>query len=447
MNKKLGVKKRKMSFSQSYEYDVHNENGELVRDISINEWKEEVIERVFSVESECTWLIFHDKDTKKVFDSDTNEFVEEEVGIHYHGIFIFKNNRYMSSIAELIETEQIEHLRDYEGHLRYLTHTTENAMADKKYRYGIDELYCSENNKILNKEEVRKLYTENISIFKNRKNNELNRFVDEVERKIMNGELSNDFEIKELFIGKYGEVGNNHYRRYKSRFNEAQEIYIEDRVKFVEKRGRKLVTVYIYGKSNLGKTTLGEIIAKKQSKRNSFSESDFYFGATKSEGITKDVFQQYKSQYSTILDEFMPDEYFGYSQFNSVFNQTTMTTIGSRNVNRKWCSEFCAIIKSNGIDELINNMCAKASVNEKKDMENVRKQVMRRIPITVELLETGITVKVYDKKINDYVLKKEYKDLLILDSDINEINRFTHELDLLIEEVRDNIKKDRHFEI
>lgn len=435
-----------MSFSQSFKYDVYNEHGEKIRDISEDEWKKEVIERVFSVESECTWLIFHDKDTKKVIDSDTNEVIEEEVVIHYHGIFIFKNGRYMSSIAELIETEQIEQLRDYEGHLRYLTHTTESAMADKKYRYEIDELYCKENNEILNKEQVRKLYTEKISGFKNKKD-EVNNYRDIIVSEILNGKLALE-NVKDMYLKKFGAVkGDKYYIDSLSRFEKSELDYIDKRNKKLLRKGRRLITVYIYGESGAGKTTIANVLCRKQSKRHMNNEDDVFFAGSEISKITVDYFQNYQGEYSTLFDEFMPEKVFTFSAFNNIFNPTKGSLVSSRNKNKAWVSEFAVISKANHIDNLVNTMCLKAEKSESNDFEKLKKQIQRRIPIVIEVKDREIIVNIYDEKNNNYIEYKKYKNLSVKDDDSTKIDKFTEEIDELIEEKRNKIFDMKKFKI
>ena len=57
---------------------------------------------------------------------------------------------------------ELENVRNIAGSMRYLTHTTTDAINQRKYRYSIDELYFYSGGRMITGNEKRVAYTDRI---------------------------------------------------------------------------------------------------------------------------------------------------------------------------------------------------------------------------------------------------------------------------------------------
>ena len=69
---KKQLKKRIRLYSgvRNYIFDTHDADGNLTLDISVDEWKQSIIETFQKIDSAEIWFIFHDKDIISATDTE-----------------------------------------------------------------------------------------------------------------------------------------------------------------------------------------------------------------------------------------------------------------------------------------------------------------------------------------------------------------------------------------
>lgn len=417
---------------RTYSYETHeiNDKGELIKvsDMSEKDWKKKIISEMENVDAEELWFIFHDKDL-------TTE--GEKKGLHVHIIALFENGRYPNAVMKQLSCQesQLNVVRKKTGVFRYLTHTNEQAMNERKYRYEIKDVYAYHKGVKLSMVEKRKDYTDKIVGKEMKDENEIE-FINNLLVKIVNGKVT-DNEIKQILVDEFGEErGINIHINNHRKFKLAEEMFLKAFLKEKQTVGRKLVTVYIEGAGNVGKTSLAKLLCQYENRKNGFDKNNYYLGGAEGKGTTYDPFQGYKLQYSTLLDEYMPESNLGFSGFNSVFNNNNIIDVSSRDNNKPWYSDFCVMSKSRPLYQTVNAMVEEATKDEKNDRNNALLQVQRRIPINIIFEKNNIIVKLFNADENKYELWKEFKgDTKSHDFLVN----FLKEVHELINDVRSKI--------
>lgn len=434
--KKNELKKRfrKYEAVRTYEYETHNEDKEKISDITESEWKEKIIQELSRVECDEIWFVFHDKDVIPA----TEVKPERKKGLHVHITVLFENARYPEAVAKMLNTNisQMNKVGRMAGVMRYMTHTNDAAMNERKYRYSIEDLYAYKKGIKMSEEEKRKEYTEKV-VGKEVPNETERDFVQEVIVQVLNGEIMQS-DLRKLFVEEFGEKqGSNLFMDNKRKLYSAVEQYREEFIYKKRTEGRSLVTVYIEGPGNVGKTTLARLLCQYQNKKHGFQKDRYFENSGDGKSLTSDPFQNYQDEYSTLLDEFMPEQNLGFTSFNKYFNQTGIVDVASRQNVKSWYSDFCVISKSRTLSQTVNALFKEASRQEQEDEYNVRLQIQRRIPIDIMVNENHIIINKFNAKENKYDLWKEYKEDTKKKDFLIKFLKDTHEL---IEEVRSSFE-------
>lgn len=423
------LKKRYRLFSgvRNYEFDTHDSEGNLTLDISVDEWKQSIIETFQKVDNAEIWFIFHDKDIIPATDTEK----EKIKPIHCHFVLKNENSKWPQSVMKSTGTNEreIEKVNSISGSMRYLTHTTDKSMNERKHRYGISELYYFKNGVKMDDKIKREEYTAKI-VGKEIHNEEENAFVDTSKIKILQGEIRKS-EIRKYFVDEFGEMkGSLLFLKKKKELYLAFDQRKEEYIYFKSKAGnRRLTTIYIEGPGNAGKTTLARYLCQFENRKHGFGENDVFASSGTAENLTSDPFQKYDNEYSTILDEFMPEFSLGFSEFNKYFNKIGSVDVASRNNVQRWLSDFCCIVKSRPLAQTVDAIGQTATDYEKFDMYNVKMQIQRRIPLNLVVNRGHIVLKKFDEKTNSYFVLKEFKCSLV---DKKELASFLAEMHEII---------------
>lgn len=423
------LKKRYRLFSgvRNYVFDTHDSEGNLTLDISVDEWKQTVIETFQKIDNAEIWFIFHDKDIISATDTEK----EKIKPIHCHFVLKNENSKWPKSIMEKTGTNEreIEKVNSISGSMRYLTHTTDKSMNERKHRYGISELYYFKNGVKMDEKIKREEYTAKI-VGKEIHTEQENAFVDTSKIKILQGEIRKS-EIRKYFVDEFGEMkGSLLFLKKKKELYLAFDQRKEEYIYFKSKAGnRRLTTIYIEGPGNAGKTTLARYLCQFENRKHGFGENDVFSSSGTAENLTSDPFQKYDNEYSTILDEFMPEFSLGFSEFNKYFNKIGSVDVASRNNVQRWLSDFCCIVKSRPLAQTVDAIGQTATDYEKFDMYNVKMQIQRRIPLNLVVNRGHIVLKKFDENTNSYFVLKEFKCSLV---DKKELASFLAEMHEII---------------
>lgn len=415
---------RKFMFQRNKYYETHDEDGNETRKISDFTWKMEVLNDIFNnaklKKAEYIMLIFHDRDVS-----------EEETGklktLHCHGILVYKNAQYFENIREYTNTQSrnFEIIRSEGSAVRYLTHTTEEAMIEKKTRYNVSDIFLKVryNDDFVVGEALERFYRERISS-KGKLNNELARIkktevINEATKQITNNKLKDLVDVKDFleYWGLTFSDYSNNLNKFKNAFDYKKEVIKKN---MLGKSRDDLRLIYVQGASNVGKTKLAKMLARLFNVNVGLDEDSIFNVATKANDKTYDFFQNYNLEKSSIFDEQNLVD-LGYEQFKQMFDKNNVATISSRFNNKLFLSDYNFVIKSEKIEKQIEGICRKEvdKVNndayltrKEKDfeIENIHKQVKRRFDLIIEVFKDKINLFVYDEK-NDFkekVLLKSY---------------------------------------
>lgn len=378
------------------------------------EWKEQIIKEFtdFNALGGCDeiYFVFHDRDF-----TDDEYRVKKE--LHVHFVVYYKNPRDYYTILKYFKCEprNFGKVANKTAVLRYLTHTTEDAMKAKKTRYNVSELYIYSNMPLNNEEDVYSLPKEltgdikeqhyRINIAGNKKGNatateNIKDVVDELCVLILEGTLNAENIIKNLdeMLGDKG-IALRTWTDNRKRFEQIQEEYY--RQKFIDwvDNGRKFNTIYINGPGGTGKTNIARKLIKKYLTKameiDSTIHSTSYHSVSNAGNRKLDFLSGYNFQNVTLFDDLSPKG-FDYYEFLNVFDKTQMNLYSSRFNNKSWFSELAVITRSTDIDDYIDSICKISGVidvdilesgEEDEHTTNIKYQVARRLPLIIDITE------------------------------------------------------------
>ncbi|MBC9706342.1 MAG: hypothetical protein H9W81_15495 [Enterococcus sp.] len=404
MTPKSGHKKRARAFvgQRNYYFETHDINGEVTSDISEEAWKEQVREELLATEPYELVFIFHDKDIDKDGSLKT---------LHCHLIVSYEHPRSAERTRELLKVEprHFKKLRKRDaGAYRYLTHTTEQAMNDLKYRYSVEELnvYIATGNGFekLKGEEIWQFYSQKIAKVGNVDNkSEIEDSIADILYDLADGKYIENWDIKDDLIENFGKTdGVLYFTKYKKQFESARDEFYQKKFRDWKEHGRKFQSIYIDGPSGIGKTTLANKLARRLNKENGRLESLIHDAPNASFGTRFDFVQDYQNELVTIFDDLDPRT-FSYEEFLNLFESDKVFRANSRFENKPWFAEYAIITKSQPLAEWTKELSSKPlrAIRDIKseDYSNCLWQPRRRINLEVQLEYDKVSFWTY-KKVN-----------------------------------------------
>lgn len=411
---------RRYVVSRNKQYETHqlDSEGQLVKvsDISDNDWKEKVKSETFeylareygSIKSIA--LIFHDRDVT----SDG-----EQKGLHCHMVLEFRNPLSIRSLEKfkfpvgkslnnqdlMFQSRNVEVSKSSSGSYRYLTHTTDKAMMERKTRYEVQELFVVEYDtdgsiEFITGEQLEIWYRDKIKGTVKPEKLEFNEAVQEAIYKVRQGEIFDELEVEAFLRERFTEMQATELVVKNKKFlDEARKMYREEVFEDMKSNGRDLKTFYISGPSGIGKSKFAKDLARKINIKNGKSKNFVYTAPTAKHGKAYDfIDSEYKAQDVTIFDDIDATS-FGFQEFLNVFDRDNITKISSRYTNKAWVSHYAIITKASSIKDWIDRLAKQSSEYEKNKIHQ-KVQISRRIELWIELdLENN------NNKVNFYQFK------------------------------------------
>lgn len=421
-------KTRWYTVQRNYDFETHDKDKNVTRNISELEWRDEVTEQMQELydtgKVKQYVMIFHDKDVL-------------ETGfkpIHVHMIVELTDPARKSAAITLLRGSSDSNV-DYAdekgaraGASRYLMHITEKAIQSDKHVYSEDELISQggidihKMMKATKKQSATVTYSDvdkialQLSLDIERKGVT----IDEVNAKLF--ELISD----ELIAQKV-------WLDWQSRFERSDERYKEIKEKSLSKNGRNLTNMFISGKGGVGKSTLAQKIAV------AIKDEAPYKATVGGKDKTFDFADKYKREKVTILDDAKGGQ-FDMEEYLQVFDPFIYSPVSSRNTNKAWLSEYSIMTTSENINEFnesimlyslggskfrntltspfgqgedTNGMPGHEELNNSPKTLDRFYQVSRRIKYTFEIKDK----KVIFSKFNDKTVM--YDKIAVYDWDIN----------------------------
>lgn len=401
MNK--NIKSRLFFGQRNYEYETHSFNEETHEKIKIseeteNQWKNRIISELFSIpDYDYLALIFHDRD---ILDKENNTIK----GIHCHFVIRFSNPRSTDNILRLTKCQERNFSRSTNqgAILRYLTHTTPEAMRDEKTRYNVSEILLKTSNDtdFIKGQDLEIWYRTKIksNLGKKETDTKVTDFVSDLAFRISRGEFK-PHTAEEKLINEFGnEFGHSIFRKEKKKFQEDYNDFLENKKRDMLKNGKNLSTIYIEGPSEVGKSVFAKDLAIAINQAFGNDVLDTYSAATKNTySTTWDWISKYKDEFITIFNDLDPRS-FSFTDFLGTFETKILVDISSRYNNKTWFSEYAIITKSTDIHEFVNSICSsELRKNNQTEHFNIKYQVQRRINLIIKIEPSKLTISQFNK--------------------------------------------------
>lgn len=389
-------KSRKYFGQRNFIYEVSNKDGEIISNETEQEWKERVKNELFSLDFDTLAMIFHDRD---ILDEENNELKK----LHCHFIINYKNPRSYDSvlISTKCQERNLERMRSEAAAYRYLTHTTDESIKERKVRYGVNELLIktADSDDFLSGDDLEKFYRIKIAgTGRGAQAFDTKAIVSELSNKIMTGELR-FMDVYEELKGRLPlEEATIQFRNNRESFRKDEIYYYEQKYSDMVKNGRDLKTVFIEGPGGVGKSRFAQDLAREiNSQVGNFTE-DIHYAPSQSSG-RYDFVDSYANQPITIFND-LNSKSFSYEQWLSIFDIEQVAMISSRYRNKEWFSEYSIITKSTKVNDWVNELCSNELYKHEteSDKKNALYQAKRRIALNIELSNDGVFIKKYNDK-------------------------------------------------
>lgn len=336
---------------RNYQYETHDDKGNLTSDITESEWREKVVSEIRALFDNTVaeaFCIFHDCD---VNDDGTSK------GLHVHMVVTFSNgnNKTQTSAIKILGASSVhncEPVDSYVDSLRYLIHVSEKALNDQKYIYDVSDVFGW---RVADDGSVVAL---TVSDFKNgmsRKKDKKTRAQEKVSKNncslaIASGN-STLSDVRDFYVNDFDNVGLtfNDYLSDKHIYERAQEERLAIASEFYQHNPCPLTTIYIYGGGGTGKTSLANALSEH------WADS---FGIHKvsapGKSTTFDFAGNYHGERVSIFNELSSS--FPVEQFLSIFDPLNAASVNSRHFDKLYFANYSIFTTSVPPENFIYNL-------------------------------------------------------------------------------------------
>lgn len=410
-------KKRWFTVQRNYDFETHDADKNVTRNITEDEWREEIKEFMHDLYEKGKVkqyaMIFHDKD-------------KLETGfkpIHVHMIVALSAPARKSAAMALLGASS-EHNIDYvedsgarAGASRYLLHITEKSIQASKHIYGEDELIIEGGLDVHKAMKATSKQKATVAL-------------KDAERLAL--QLSLEIEDDGLLVREAREkiiaaipdrlVAQKIWLDWQSAFAKSDMNY---KLKLADKlkEKRELMTLYIYGRGGSGKSTLAQKLAYKIAE----GEAPFKI-AVGGKGKTFDFADGYDREKVTILDDVNSSD-FEMTEFFQAFDPHQYNPVSSRNKNQVWLSDTAIFTTSDDPFRFVQDVMQYSSGGSKfqygtstpvlKDDES-SKLVYTELPYAKDLNST------YDTRDKYYQGIRRFRYALHIEDDKVTLMKFEH---------------------
>lgn len=417
------IRSRLFFGQRNYEYETHTLDEDTNTKIKTSEetedeWRNRILTELFSIEDfNYLALIFHDRDIK---DIEHNELK----GLHCHFVIRFENPRSYDNILELTKCQErnFERSTNQGAILRYLTHTTPEAMRDEKTRYNVSEIYLktAPDKDFIRNDELEKWYRSKIKSNLGRKETDtkVTDFVADLAYRLSIGEFKPHIAREKLMREFGNEFGQSIFRKEKKKFQEDYNDFLDSKKREMLQNGKELSTIYIEGPSEVGKSVFAQDLANAINKSFNRDTLDTYLASKSNKtSSTWDWISKYKDEFITIFND-LDANLFSFTDFLGTFETKILVDVSSRYKDKTWFSEYAIITKSSDIHEFINTLCySELRHDNKSEHHNIRYQVQRRLNLIIKIEKTRLTLSQFNKQ-GILKIKRTFE--------YNNINEFWH---------------------
>lgn len=358
-NTKEETKSRDWFPQINYDYETHDKDGNKISDLTKEEWKKSVIERVFNEVGEegyCA-LIFHDLDILE--DGSPKP-------LHAHILIHFKNPRSQSGVMKslgITREANCNRVKARSSAARYLTHISSQALNTDKHIYHAEDV-------ITKNCDYRELVKQTSA--KKSEQRDINEFIGLLSSEIQNGLLQVNGAKTEILASFGTADGQKIWRTYRDGFGKDFKEYLSDKADRYTKHGRHLENFYISGKGGTGKSRLAKALALYYA-----DDAPIHTAAAHGKNKTFDLVSTYRGQSITLLNEASANS-FAFREFCAIFDPYEYAPVNSRNADKPWLAEKMFMTTTDDFSFFVKTVAETADdKNKSKTADNIY-QVTRR---------------------------------------------------------------------
>ncbi|MDY5177681.1 Rep family protein [Lactococcus lactis] len=375
---------RTWNITLNYDYEIHDDKGNLISAITPAEWKAK-IERLIAFNADDGWCayIFHGKD-----------ILEDGLPkpLHVHILKNFKEAKTQTAVMKMFNVSReanCTNARSITSSARYLTHRTSQAMDDGKHQYNIDE--------------VQTINCDYFELIKNKSDRTISqKEVDEIVMglsiDIGNGKLY-WLKARELLIDKFDEIeGIKLWNKYSRIFEKNFKEYIQNKAEDYKLKGRNLTTFFIWGDSEVGKTWLAKCMCLLLSDR-------IHMVPASGKNKTFDIAGLYDGEKASLWNEVSGLE-LSNKEFLDRFDPKTYSPSNSRGKDKHCLSDYFFLTSTDALETVVNNLMPNEQIEEFEIKRIKRHEINRRLPIEIKCISLGykkteFVIRLYDPKNRD----------------------------------------------
>lgn len=459
-NKRKSNKYRVYSLVRFYDYDTNLEEERMTdifenlsqqkqeqlrkfitkyKNISIEEWKNNILSEYQELQTDYSALIFHDKD---ILPDGTNK------SLHCHIVIKTKNLQSFKSIKETLmphnnRQENFGFTISEGGQLRYLLHLSEEALKDKKHRYDIEELYLFLDNRLITDiKEKNDWYSEKISQdFKSdltqrqRESQNEQNFLNILKQDVKLGNLYPE-DVYDEIEKKFGieRAVELYTPRLKAQIDLLRNKNLEDK-ELKAKRDNKnrkkthLSNIFISAEGGKGKSIFAESLSHYILEKEGLDSREI-FGADASTQKANTLFSLYKHEHISIFNEI--DYTMTQAEFCKAFEKDSpLRNVTNRHKNIINTSRYCIFTKSDPFS-LWSSKIGQNKISKDADPVDKVWQIRRRFELILEIRHGYLTIYRYTSP-NDKQILRRYqefspKDIINPNSQVIECFEFIHQV-------------------
>ena len=373
---------RTYNITLNYDYEVHDEKGNVISDMTPKQWKDKIDNTIKQNISDKDWCAyaFHDKDI--LADGLPKP-------LHVHILVSFENGKTQTAVMKIFNVsrpDNCKHTNTIAGSARYLSHRTEQAMIDGKFPYEVsvvNTINCNYLELIKGKEKV--------NVQKN-----IDEFLADISEQIMNGELYLP-KIRDLFFKEFDRaLADKLYKRYRREFEKDFQEYLQHKGEEYKVKGRELSTVYIWGVSEGGKSHLAKRMGLLLTDR-------LHLIPASGKNKTFDPSGLYQGEEVSIFNEISGKE-FNNKEFLGLADPKNYSPINSRGKDKHWLARYLFLTSTDSRETFINNLMPKFEETESFENRQIKRhEIARRIPyeircVSLGYMRTQFYLGIYDSK-------------------------------------------------